>query len=56
MVSKREARRENVIVGLDIGTNSIGWAIVELDAENHPIVKRAVKIFRGRIIKVSQEK
>ena len=25
------------VLGLDIGTNSIGWAIVEVDAENHPI-------------------
>lgn len=27
----------NTILGLDLGTNSIGWALVEVDAENMPI-------------------
>eukprot|EP00456_Euglypha_rotunda_P084451 TRINITY_DN84802_c0_g1_i1.p1 TRINITY_DN84802_c0_g1~~TRINITY_DN84802_c0_g1_i1.p1 ORF type:complete len:110 (+),score=2.97 TRINITY_DN84802_c0_g1_i1:50-379(+) len=28
---------ENTILGLDLGTNSIGWAVIETDANQKPV-------------------
>jgi len=35
------------VLGLDIGTNSIGWAIVEVDVENHPtaLIAMGTRVF-----------
>lgn len=33
------------ILGLDLGTNSIGWAIVDKDGENFSLVDKGVRIF-----------
>ena len=33
------------ILGLDLGTNSIGWAIVEKDGTEFTLVDKGVRIF-----------
>jgi len=33
------------ILGLDLGTNSIGWAIVENDSNNFTLIDKGVRIF-----------
>lgn len=40
------------ILGLDLGTNSIGWALVEMDSENN---QGAIKGLGSRIIPMGQE-
>nr|MBA3985954.1 hypothetical protein [Flavobacteriales bacterium] len=33
------------ILGLDLGTNSIGWAVVDKDGTNCSLVDKGVRIF-----------
>ncbi|MDT8394298.1 MAG: HNH endonuclease domain-containing protein [Bacteroidales bacterium] len=34
------------ILGLDLGTNSVGWAVVEKDGEEFTLLKKGVRIFQ----------
>lgn len=42
----------NTILGLDLGTNSIGWALIEIDDENNPI---SILGMGSRIIPLSSD-
>lgn len=41
------------VLGLDLGTNSIGWALVKEDFENHALVNNKQKSHGVRRIKFS---
>lgn len=42
-----EAKKVKYRLGLDLGTNSIGWAVLRLNDENKPtaIIRAGVRIF-----------
>ena len=42
------------ILGIDTGTNSLGWAIVEKTADNYNLLDKGVNIFQPKIRKQSQ--
>jgi len=42
----------NTVLGLDLGTNSIGWALIEIDGENNPV---SILGMGSRIIPLSSD-
>ena len=44
------------IIGIDLGTNSLGWAIIALvDGEPHHLIRAGVRVFTGTIPDYSTE-